>query len=337
MPTEIFWEIHPRGNDWFDWSEGTNQAVRFRRPQLIKVEDIVSAFREFLNYWNNPHERGVEMISAVLRKDEKEIYRGIEEGSIEPVMITDDHFSCLVHMEMPWQGWPRSIIIDEERVFKEKEKEPAPIFRGEDDKVLSFRNTYCFPLKIVPTDLDIRDSSFCISHNIPLEERLVMGSCTWFNFSQPSTTIELRIDNDWWAFWWWCHKKRERQESQTIRQIAGNLYWFFQRWINSGELVNQLTKKGYDLRPQFNPSWTSCVMEDQCQECGEIHASLPYKLSEVRVGEISKNYCYCRWKRDYRYPGGIKRTFKVIGAYPISPIEADCASCEGALQFDSAD
>ncbi len=281
MPKEIFWEIHPRReNDFF--IEGTYQTVRFRRPQLIKVEDIVSIFRENLqqNWW-----------------------------------------------------WAGPIAIKEEEVLEQTEEEPAPILPGE--KVLSIRKTYSFPLNIAGVKC-IEESFFCITHNIPLKEKSTMGSCTWRIFTQPLTGIELKISNDWWD-WKWLHSKKNKNEKKAIFDIANSLYWYFKEWINNGGLTNQLTKKGYNLTPQFDPSWTSCVVEDQCQECGEIHASLPCKLNEVKVGEISKNYCFCRWKRDYRYSSAIERTFKIIGAYPISPIEADCASCEGAVQADSAD
>lgn len=282
MPAEIFWEISPPGSDNFDF--GTVQRVRFRRPQLIKAEDIVSVFRE--------------------------------------------------RLQQSW--WGRQIVIDERGVLEQTEEEPAPILR--DEKVLSIKKTRSFPLKITspaPTNLNIRESLFCVVHNVPLEERRIMGACTWLNFTQPLTEIELKINSDWW-YWNWRHAKKDRNEARAIYRIANSLYWFFQGLVNNGELVEQLSKKSYDLKPQFDPSWTNCVMEDQCQECGEIHSSLPHKLSEVKVGEISKNYCHCRWKKDRRYSGGIERQFKVIGAYPISSEEADIASCEGSLMVDSA-
>jgi len=333
MPKEIFWEFSHREDD--DLIEGgTRQAVRFRRPQLIKVEDIASAFRGFLDYWNNPHEAGNGIISAVLIKDEGKICRGIEEGIIKPLMMIDDHFSCLVYLEKAWQGWVRSIVIDEQGVFEKKEEKP--LFFLEDDKVLSSQITYYFPLKILPTSLNIRTSTFCVTHNIPLEEKPVMGSCTWFNFTQPLTSIGLMINDDWWKTYSSSLNKKEKQELRIIWQIANDLYWFFQNWINKGLFVNMLTRKGYNLIPQFDPSWADCIMEDQCQECGRICSSLPHKISAVRVGEISKNYCNCRWKRDHRYSSAIERKFKVIGAYPVSPEEAEHALYEGSLQADSA-
>lgn len=285
MPAEIFWEICPSGDDNFDF--GTVQRVRFRRPQLIKAEDIVSVFRESLQrVW--------------------------------------------------WAHLIRTIIIDEAEVFGQEENEPAPILW--DEKILSIKKTRSFPLKITPpapTNLNIRESLFCVVHNVPLEERPIIGACAWLNFMQPLTKIELKINNDWW-YWNWRHAKKDKNEARAIYHITNRLYWFFQEWVNSGELVEQLSKKGYDLKPQFDPSWVHCVMEDQCRECGEIHSSLPHKLSEVKVGEISRNYCHCRWKRDRRYSGGIEREFKIIGAYSISPEEADIALCEGSFILDSA-
>ncbi len=285
MPVEIFWEICPSGSDDFDFS--TVQQVRFRRPQLINVDDIISAFREKLEQ----------------------------------------------------RRWACSIIIDETKSFEQEESKPTLILQ--DEKVLSTKKTRSFPLKITPiapTNPDIGESLFCVVHNVPLEERPIMGSCAWLNFTQPLTGVELKISDDWWWYWGrWQHSKKKRNEARAIFSIANGLYWFFQEWVNNGELVGQLSKKGYDLKPRFDPSWTNCVMEDQCQECGEIHPSLPHKLSEVKVGKISKNYCHCRWRRDRRYYGGIKRQFEVIGAYPISPGEAEHASCEALLQADSAD
>jgi len=272
MPREIFWEIHPTGSDDLDF--GTAQRVRFRRPQLIKVEDIVSVFRE--------------------------------------------------RLEQLWLA--HSVIINEGEVEKGEKKEPDPVF--EDEEVFSIKKIYSFPLKIITGS---KYSFFSIIHNVPLKEKPVMGACTWLDFTQPLTSVELKISIDWWD----PVPLKKKNEIQRQREIANSLYWFFQRWINQGELVEQLSHK-YDLKPQFDPSWTDCVIEDQCQECGKIYSSLPYKLNEVEIGKVSKNYCHCRWKKDYRYPDTIERKFKIIGAYPISPEEAQVALSEGALMADSA-
>lgn len=212
MPAEIFWEICPSGSDNFGFS--TVQQVRFRRPQLIKPEDIVSVFRE--------------------------------------------------RLQRVW--WAHSIIINETEVFEQEENEPAPILR--DEKVQSIRKVRSFPLKITPlasTRLDIGESLFCVVHNIPLEERPIMESCAWPNFTQPLTGIGLKISDDWWN-WRWRRSEKETNEAREINRIAQQLFWLFQGWVNNGELVEQFSKKGYNLEPKFDPSWTNCVMEDQCEE-----------------------------------------------------------------------
>lgn len=280
MPKEILWEILPRGNNWF---EGTIQEIRFRRPQLIKTEDILSVFRERL--------------------------RQVKSGS--------------------------QIVINEEAAYEQTEKRPRIILG--DEKELSLEKSLSFPLKIGSADFDGGKTSLCIAHNVPLEEKPLIGSCTWFNFTQPLTGIGLKISLDCWYDWKWQRSRKKRIEARAIFNLANGLYWFFQEWVNTGELVKQLSRKGYDLKPQFDPSWTNCVVEDQCQECGEIHATLPHKFNQIKVGKISRNYCHCRWKNDYRYHGGIERHFRIIGAYPISPEEAEVALCEGSLQADSAD
>ena len=280
MSAEIFWEICPWSDD--DLSFGTSQEVRFRRPQIVQVEDLISVCHDLLNCFNS--------------------------------------------------SWPLTIVMDEKNLSEEEEEEPAPILR--DEQVLSIRKTYSFPLKIKSAKPYFGESLLCIIHNIPLtwvEGRVMMGSCTWLDFTQPLTGIELKISEDWWD----CRGSKKK-EDRKIWEMTNSLYWAFQELIDRGTLVYRLTQKKYNLVPKFDSSWSNCVMEDQCQECGQIHSTLPHKLKEVRIGEVSRNYCYCRWKRDRRYPGGIERTFKVIGAYPISPGEADMASCEGSLQADSA-
>lgn len=280
MPAEIFWEICPWSDDGLFF--GTSQEVRFRRPQLIKLDDLISVAHDLLNCFNS--------------------------------------------------SWSLTIVIDEKNLSKEEEEEPAPILKNE--KVLSIRKTYSFPLKIKSANPYFGESLLCIIHNIPqtwVKGEVMVGSYTWLDFTQPLTGIELKISEDWWN----CRDSK-RKEERKIWEITNSLYWAFQELINRGTLVYRLTQKKYDLVPKFDPSWSNCVVEDQCQECGRIYSTLPHKLNEVKVGKVSRNYCCCRWKRDRRYPGGIERTFKVIGAYPISPEEAEHASYEGSLQADSA-
>jgi hypothetical protein len=329
MPAEIFWEICPGGNDhYFDF--GTIQRVRFRRPQLIRPADIILAFRDLLDFWNRPRENDLasEMIGALFSQDMQKIQQGIEQGTVR-VAFKDTRFGFMIACE---KTWPRTIIIDAKNMSVQEEKEPSYLLP--DEEVLSIKKTYCYPLKMVPVKENIGDSLLCISHNVPLAERPIMGACAWYTYTQPLTSLELKINDGWWDA---KRDRGDRKEGREIWATANNLFWFFQRCVNEGILVRKLVEKGYDLMPRFDQDWATGVLEDQCEECGKIHATLPHKLSEVKIGKISKNYCHCRWKRDRRYNSAIERKFRVVGIYPISPDEAEHASYEAMLQADSAD
>lgn len=280
MPLEILWADRLESFSYERFLEGTLQLVRFRKPQLIKVEDIISVFKE-----------------------------------------------ALVRLEF-LANWSRSILVVKNNISKHEEKEPSMLVPGK--KILSTKKSYSVPLKL-HSPHRYGNSSIAVVHNVPADDHLIMGSCTWFNYTQPLTSIALRISDDWW------HNKRRDKEGRGARQMSNDLYWFFQQWINHGGLVAALSRRDYDLVPRFDPSWTHCAIEDQCQECEQIIWSMPYRVGEVEVGEKSKNICNCRWRGNDKYGSSIERKFKIIGAYPISPEEAEVARCEGSLLADSID
>lgn len=270
MPLEILWD------DVLDKGGGEEiLEVRFRRPQLIKPEDIISILNE-LEFF-------------------------------------------------------RSFPINERAVFRpvleDEKKRPFILLPGEE--YLSATKAWAFP--IMCGGRGSGNPNLSVIHNVPLKEGSLMGSCTWFCYTQPLTSLKLSIDFSWFF------DRKTNPDSLRAWQAANNLYWFFQSWINNGVLVNKLAEKGYDLTPQFDPTWTDCVMEDQCQQCGKIVASMPLKRDKIRVGKLSKNICHCRQRCRGQSTSAIMRRFKVIGAYPISPDEAEVARAEGMLQADSAD
>lgn len=326
MPAEILWEDHAfLDSDKFD---SKVQAVRFRRPQLIDPAHIVSVFNGLFNR-SASKEGGKEMLAAVLGRDFEKISRGIEENIIEPVALTEDHFSCLISLSS-WVGWPRSVVI-ESGGEEETTQEPEPIFP--DEKVLSAKKQYVFPLKIQPSSF-ASTSAIRIVHNVPLADGPLMGSATWIYYTQPYTRIELSLDRAWL----WPYKKE--QEDKEIQQIAWDIFYLFRSWINEGLLARKLTGLGYDLMPRFDPSWTDYVVERQCQTCGQILASMPYKQREIKIGRASVNVCDCRQRKascDDRFDPRICRKFKIIGAYPVSPSESEHAKYEAMMQADSAD
>ncbi len=333
MPAEILW-VEGDTNENFYFT-GEVLTIRFRRPQLIKAEDIASAINKLLSSCNSSeqYDEAVQMMAAVLRKDTDRICQGIEKRVIDQVVLTDNHFSCLIQIPSPRPRWSRAVIIDENAMYRpsgqDGEKMPPVLLSGE--KHLSVKKVYAFPIKIMPSYRRLDESLLRVIHNVPLEEHPLMGSCTWFNYTQPLTTVKLIISGDWFD------AKRDGLEGRHIWNIASDLYWLFQSWVNKGVLVKNLTNKGYDLNPLFDSVWTDCVMEDQCQDCGKIHATMPWNINEVKVGKSSKNICHCRRIGARKNGTAIVRKFKVIGAYPISPGEAEHASCEAMIQADSAD
>lgn len=325
MPLEILWDDLASVEDDFDCRV---MRVRFRRPQLIDPAHVASVFRELFDYYNKPH-GDTEMMEALLKKDFDKIAQGVKEKAIEPVIMTDNHFACLVSVGL-WKGWPRQLVLDQ-KYGETISQEPSYLSA---DKKLSTRKRYSFPLRIIPSNQSTNCSSISVIHNVPLTKEPIMGSCTWSHYTQLSTTIELKIDRDWlWSL-------KGGKENKEVQQIAGNLYWLFQDWVNKSVLVQKLTTLGYDLVPQFDPTWTDYVIEDQCQKCGRIIPSMPFKRGDFKLGKTSINICNCRCRKspyeDGFYPA-IQRRFKIIGVYPISPQEAEIALCEAAIWADSVD
>jgi len=220
-----------------------------------------------------------------------------------------------------YQLWPLSVVVKTDSMTEYSKEMP-----DYDNEKYSTQKIFSFTLRMEGV---AAASILRIIHNIPHQQYPKMGSMTWLNYGQQATSIDLILDDNWFE-----RPRKQSKKNRQVYKVGWLLYWWFGDWVNYGEIVNLLSQKGYDLNPQFDPSWINCVVEDQCQSCDRVYATMPHRLGKYKLWHRSRNWCRCRRKLGSP-EAAILRTFKIMGIYPISPEEAELASNENVVRGDA--